>query len=193
MLSVSRTSICPHLSNPSWWVPWARRPGGGGVDLKLKWLGGKHICFTYEKENIAKIAKAAIQVWMSALSCPVLSYNLQLACISKLEVIWPDACALPRRLLWIDNDKLLSDNVGIELLWQLKSALLIIRRWKGLLAPKVQGHCGSRHWPDQDRIMRFLKGDENRQSRRYSRIWKTTIFQWSSIRVTGVFCKSGFP
>ena len=31
----------------------------------------------------------------------LISYNLQLACIRKLEVIWPDACSLPRRWLWI--------------------------------------------------------------------------------------------
>ena len=31
-------------------------------------------------------------------SC-LISYKLQLACVKKLEVIWSDARALPRRLL----------------------------------------------------------------------------------------------
>ena len=39
--------------------------------------------------------------------------------------------------------------------------------------------------------MRFLKRDENRQSRRCSRIWKTTIFQWSSIQ--GGILQKRFP
>ena len=41
----------------------------------------------------------------------------------KLEVIWPDACALPRRSLWMMNCELLTQwvrYVGIELLWQPK-------------------------------------------------------------------------
>ena len=53
----------------------------------------------------------------------LISYNLQHACVRKLEVIWPDACALLRRSLWMMNAELLTQwvtYVGIELLWQLK-------------------------------------------------------------------------
>ena len=33
----------------------------------------------------------------------LISYILQLACVRKLEVIWPDARALPRQPLWMMN------------------------------------------------------------------------------------------
>ena len=41
----------------------------------------------------------------------------------KLEVIWPDACALPCRSLWMMNHEWMIQwvpYVGVELLWQLK-------------------------------------------------------------------------
>ena len=33
----------------------------------------------------------------------LISYNLRLACVRKLEVIWPDAPPLPRRSFWMMN------------------------------------------------------------------------------------------
>ena len=52
----------------------------------------------------------------------LISYNLQVACVRKLEVIWPDARSLLRRSLWMMNHYSLTQSVpyvGIELLWQL--------------------------------------------------------------------------
>ena len=45
----------------------------------------------------------------------LVSYNLQLAYLRKLEVIWPDRRALSRRLLWMMNGELMNEwmtNVG---------------------------------------------------------------------------------
>ena len=41
----------------------------------------------------------------------LISYNLQLACLTKLEVIWPDARPLLRRSFWIDNGESVSQSL----------------------------------------------------------------------------------
>ena len=57
----------------------------------------------------------------------LISYNLQPACVRKLEVIWLDARALPRRLLWMMNGEWVNNSVpyvGVKLLGQLKNDAL---------------------------------------------------------------------
>ena len=51
----------------------------------------------------------------------LISYNVRLACVRKLEVIWSDVRVLPRGLLRIDYHELMSESPGeVEVLWQLK-------------------------------------------------------------------------
>jgi len=42
----------------------------------------------------------------------LISYNLQLSCVRKLEVVWPDVRTLPRRSLWMMNHNSLTQSIS---------------------------------------------------------------------------------
>ena len=58
----------------------------------------------------------------------LIPYNLQSPCVRKLEVIWPDVCALPRGSLWFDRTVIqwVHAICRIELFWQLKIQIRIM-------------------------------------------------------------------
>ena len=72
---------------------------------------------------VIKVAMVMVvngRIWKEVGGC-LISYNLQLACVRKLEVIWPNARALPRRSLWMMNHEWLTHTVTY--IWRYRPAL----------------------------------------------------------------------